>query len=71
MLYHKFWLQNQTTFTEYDQQANWGNWYWATGSQQGVTFQIGEDTVVRPQFASTGNLTDKVDTNYRAINNEW
>ena len=30
IIYHKFCLDNQTTFTENNQQAQWGNWYWAT-----------------------------------------
>ncbi|KAL7933233.1 DUF1793 domain-containing protein [Trichoderma chlorosporum] len=68
---HKFYRQNQEMFQEANDQASWGNWYWSTGDTRGVTYQIGQDTVVRGQFLSKGILTGHIDTNYRAVNDRW
>ncbi|KAJ5820355.1 hypothetical protein N7474_005946 [Penicillium riverlandense] len=69
--YHKVYRQTQLEFSEVNQQAEWGNWYYATDAAKGVTFQSGQDTVVRGQFASNGVLTNSQNTNYRAINDDW
>lgn len=37
----------------------------------GVTFQTGQDTLVRGQFINNGKLANTQDTNFRAINNDW
>jgi hypothetical protein len=58
-------------FSEINQQAEWGYWYWSTDAANGMTHQSGQDTVVRGQFSSNGALTNEADTNYRAINNAW
>ncbi|KAJ4863245.1 hypothetical protein T069G_04199 [Trichoderma breve] len=68
---HKFYRQNQEAFKEANDQASWGNWYWSTGDIRGVTYQIGQDTVVRGQFLSNGTLTGHIDTDYRAVNDRW
>lgn len=34
--YHQFNLTNQQLFTEIDQQAAWGTWYFATANSTGV-----------------------------------
>ncbi|KAF3390622.1 Glutaminase A [Penicillium rolfsii] len=69
--YHKVYRQTQLAFSEINQQAEWGYWYWATDAAKGMTHQSGQDTVVRGQFSSNGALTNGVDTNYRAINKAW
>lgn len=69
--YHKVYRQTQLEFSEVDQQGEWGNWYYATDATKGVSFQSGEDTVVRGQFESNGVLADSQDTNYRAISDDW
>ncbi|KAJ5797921.1 uncharacterized protein N7503_007217 [Penicillium pulvis] len=69
--YHKVYRQTQLAFSEVNQQGEWGNWYWATDVADGTTHQSGEDTVVRAQFSSNGTLTNGVDTNYRAIQDDW
>lgn len=69
--YHKVYRQTQLAFSEVDQQAEWGNWYYATDAAKGMTFQSGQDTVVRGQFASNGVLTDSQDNNYRAISDDY
>ncbi|KAJ5623081.1 hypothetical protein N7490_011686 [Penicillium lividum] len=69
--YHKVYRQTQLEFSEVNQQGEWGDWYWATDASSNMTHQSGQDTVVRAQFSSNGTLTNGVDTNYRAISNEW
>lgn len=71
VLYHQFNLTTQQEFTEFDQQAAWGTWFFSTADSDGVTWQIAEDTVVRPQFENNQTLADTEDTDYRAINNDW
>ncbi|KAK8233958.1 glutaminase GtaA [Phyllosticta capitalensis] len=68
---HKVFKQNQQLFSEYNDQAEWGNVYYATDSGDGVTYQIGQDTVVRGSFTSGGKLNNQVDDNYRVISNNW
>ncbi|KAK8210541.1 glutaminase GtaA [Phyllosticta capitalensis] len=68
---HKVFKQNQQLFSEYNDQAEWGNVYYATDSGDGVTYQIGQDTVVRGSFTSGGKLSNQVDDNYRVISNNW
>lgn len=69
--YHKVWKQTQLEFSENNQQAEWGYWYWATDSQTGLSFQSGTDATVRGHFISTGKLPNSNDTNFRAINNDY
>lgn len=69
--YHKVYRQNQLAFSEINQQAEWGYWYWTTDASNRMTHQSGQDVVVRGQFTSNGALTNGADTNYRAINNNW
>ncbi|KAK7550004.1 glutaminase GtaA [Phyllosticta paracitricarpa] len=68
---HQVYKQNQQIFSEYNDQAEWGNFYYATDSGDGVTYQIGQDTVVRGSFTSGGKLSNQVDDNYRVISNNW
>jgi Domain of unknown function (DUF5127)/Domain of unknown function (DUF4965)/Domain of unknown function (DUF1793)/Domain of unknown function (DUF4964) len=64
-------LANQQPLTEQNQQAAWGTWVWATPDGPDLTYQSGQDLVVRAQFVNTGKLADSNDTNYRAISNNW
>jgi Domain of unknown function (DUF5127)/Domain of unknown function (DUF4965)/Domain of unknown function (DUF1793)/Domain of unknown function (DUF4964) len=64
-------LASQQPLTEQDQQAAWGSTVWATPSTSGLTYQSGQDVVVRAQFVGNGKLTNGNDTNYRAISNDW
>lgn len=68
---HHFWRQNQDTFNEAGDQASWGNWYWTTKEQSGVSYQIGQDTVVRSQFVNNGSLDCTVDSQFRAVSDRW
>jgi Domain of unknown function (DUF5127) len=69
--YHRVYRQNQLLFSEISDQAEWGNWYWATNNIKNLTYQSGQDSTVRGIFASNGSLQNSGDTNYRAINDSW
>ncbi|HSZ43075.1 MAG TPA: DUF5127 domain-containing protein [Trebonia sp.] len=64
-------LTNQQPLTEQDQQAAWGTWVWSTPATSNVTWQSGEDIVVRAQFVGNGSLANTNDTDYRAIQDNW
>lgn len=38
--YHKFYRPDQRVFSESNDQADWGNWYWATKDQSGVSSPV-------------------------------
>ncbi|EAU30850.1 hypothetical protein ATEG_08718 [Aspergillus terreus NIH2624] len=69
--YHKVWRQTPLLFSENSDQAEWGDWYWATDNRDGLTFQSGADVDVRGAFAKTGALPNTKDFNFRAIQNNW
>jgi hypothetical protein len=64
-------LANQQPLTEQDQQAAWGNTVWATPVTPRLSYQSGQDVVVRGQFVSDGVLANTNDTDYRAIGDNW
>jgi hypothetical protein len=64
-------LRNQQPLTEQGQLAAWGSVVWATPAASSLTYQSGQDVVVRGQFVSQGALTNSNDTNYRAISDNW
>ncbi|KGQ09714.1 hypothetical protein BBAD15_g4949 [Beauveria bassiana D1-5] len=68
---HRFWRRNQDVFNETNDQASWGNWYWTTKDQRGVSYQIGQDTVVRSQFMNNGHLDGSIDSQFRAVSDRW
>lgn len=51
--------------------ADWGNIYWVTDNVQGLTWQSGQDVVVRGNFMTNGNLPNTADPNFRPIQQEW
>ncbi|KAL3453954.1 hypothetical protein BJX65DRAFT_301757 [Aspergillus insuetus] len=69
--YHKIHRQTPLPFSESRDQAEWGDWYWATNDGASLTYQAGADISVRRAFASNGRLSNTNDANYRAISNEW
>lgn len=68
---HKVWRQQQLKFSEINQQADWGNWYWSTKDAPGLTFQSGSDVDVRGAFVASGKLGNSKDSNFRPINQNW
>jgi len=69
--YHKVYRQQQLEFSETNQQADWGYWYYATANTNGLTYQSGSDVTVRGHFAAGGNLPNTQDNDYRGINDDW
>jgi hypothetical protein len=69
--YHQVYRQTQQAFSEVADQTEYGNWYWATNTGNGFSYQAGPDTVVRGQFESNGVLANSYDSNYRAIQTNW
>ncbi|KAK3316675.1 hypothetical protein B0H66DRAFT_301362 [Apodospora peruviana] len=71
LIYHKFYRANQAKFAESGEIASWGNWYLSTNSTDGLTYQIGQDSVVRGNFANNSTLPNTADSNFRAVNDNW
>ena len=69
--YHQVFRQTQQLFSEVFDQAEWGNWYWATSDADSLSYQSGSDADVRSQFQNNGTLANTQDTNYRAINDTY
>ncbi|KAK4555056.1 hypothetical protein LTR86_007822 [Recurvomyces mirabilis] len=69
--YHEVYRQQQLNFSETNQQADWGQWYYATANVAGLTHQSGSDVNVRNQFLNNGVLANTEDTNYRAISDAY
>ncbi|KAL2831158.1 hypothetical protein BDW59DRAFT_7533 [Aspergillus cavernicola] len=69
--YHKIHRQTPLSFSEHRDQAEWGDWYWATDSGASFTYQAGADVDVRGAFAKNGTLSNTNDANYRAISDKW
>ncbi|KEQ96470.1 hypothetical protein AUEXF2481DRAFT_73080 [Aureobasidium subglaciale EXF-2481] len=69
--YHRFYRQDQQVFVENSDQASWGNWIYAC-DHAGLTYSNGGvDTDVRGAFITNGVLDNELNTNYRAISNQW
>jgi hypothetical protein len=64
-------LASQQPLTEQNQQAAWGTTVWSTPAVSGLSYQSGQDIVVRTQFVNNGVLANTSDTNYRAIQDDW
>lgn len=69
--FHHVFRQTQHQFRETAMQAEWGDWYWATNTGNGMTFQSGSDVIVRGQFVNNGSLANTQDTNFRPINQDF
>lgn len=64
--FHKFFRQQQLVFSEFNNQAEWGNWYYATDNTKHLTHQSGIAGEVRNQFIQKGFLANSADKNYRS-----
>ena len=62
---------NPQPLTENGDMAAWGTVVWSTPSRSGLTWQIGQDAVVRALAVAQGSLANTVDTQFRAINDDW
>ncbi|KAJ7684052.1 hypothetical protein B0H17DRAFT_941147 [Mycena rosella] len=70
-LVHQVQLQTQTPFVETSDRILQGSVFYSTTVASGVTYQTGEDVVVRSQFVNSSVLLNTKDTNFRAISNAW
>ena len=70
---HRSWRQTQSEFNaDYaDDAAHWGYWYWSTEASTLMTYQSGQDVVVRGNFLNNGVLPNTQDSSYRAISDSW
>lgn len=71
ILTHQVQLVSQTQFGEVSDHIQQGSAYYSTASDNGVTYQTGQDTVVRAQFINNGKLANTQDTNFRAVSDNW
>lgn len=71
MAYHKVYRQTQVAFSQFNEQAEWGHWYWATDLSDKTTHQSGPAGDVRDQFVNEGKLANSNDTDFRAISSNW
>ena len=62
---------NPQPLQENGDMAAWGTVVWSTLSRPGLTWQIGQDAVVRALGVAQGSLANTVDTQFRAINDDW
>ncbi|HEX4788483.1 MAG TPA: DUF5127 domain-containing protein [Actinospica sp.] len=61
-----------SVLAEFNDQASWGTVVIASPNAANLTWQIGQDTVVRAQAASTGALANTQDANQpRPISEDW
>ncbi|KAH9938228.1 DUF1793-domain-containing protein [Fomitopsis serialis] len=71
IIFHQVQLEDQTEFGEVDDRTQQGSGYYATLNTNNVTYQTGQDIVVRAQFIKNGVLANTQDTNFRAVSNDW
>ncbi|KAI9667071.1 MAG: hypothetical protein M1831_001248 [Alyxoria varia] len=69
--YHKVYRQTQLEFSEIEDQAEWGNWYYVTEQSDALTHESGADGDVRGQFVNAGFLSNAADPQFRAINDRY
>ncbi|TFY60797.1 hypothetical protein EVJ58_g4914 [Rhodofomes roseus] len=71
VIIHQAQLQNQTLFADSGDRIQYGAAYYSSLSSSNMTWQTGQDIVLRAQFIKNGTLLNTQDTNFRAINNNW
>ncbi|KAJ7276535.1 DUF1793-domain-containing protein [Mycena haematopus] len=71
ILTHQVQLQTPTVFGEVNDHTQYGSAFYSTPNTVGATFQTGQDIVVRAQFVNNGKLANTLDTNFRAIEDDW
>lgn len=71
LLYHQIELQTSFPFVETQGQAEDGTLYYTMLSANSITYQTGQDAIVRGNFVNNGILPNTKDTDYRAISNDY
>ena len=64
------WDRSPTAKTSFSASSASFSWLIAIQSD-GTTYQTGQDTVVRAQFINNGALANTLDTNFRAVSDDW
>ncbi|KAJ3558367.1 hypothetical protein NM688_g972 [Phlebia brevispora] len=68
---HQVQLATQQPFTEISDHIQQGSAFYSTHNVSGLTYQTGQDIVVRAQFINSGVLQNTQDTNFRAVEDDW
>ncbi|PFH52830.1 hypothetical protein AMATHDRAFT_73955 [Amanita thiersii Skay4041] len=68
---HQVQLATQSVFNEFNDHTQYGSAYYSTSNSVGATYQTAADVVARAQFINNGRLPNTLDTNFRAIQNNW
>ncbi|KAJ6515750.1 hypothetical protein C8R45DRAFT_217798 [Mycena sanguinolenta] len=71
ILTHQVQLETQTVFGEVNDHTQYGSAFYSTPNTVSATYQTGQDVVVRAQFVTNGKLANTLDTNFRAIEDDW
>ncbi|KAI0267463.1 hypothetical protein BC834DRAFT_842651 [Gloeopeniophorella convolvens] len=71
VIIHTVNLQQQVTFAEIQQQAEWGTLYYAMKAGNAATWKIDGATTSRNAFVANGSLDNQGDTNFRAISTNF
>ncbi|KAJ7068393.1 DUF1793-domain-containing protein [Mycena amicta] len=70
-LVHQIQLQNPVVFGEANDRVQYGSAFYATTAGTGVTYQTGGDVAVRTQFVNNTALSNALDSNFRAISDNF
>ncbi|PAV21986.1 hypothetical protein PNOK_0194300 [Pyrrhoderma noxium] len=68
---HQVQLVEQSEFAEVSDHIQQGSAYYSIQKGSSTTYQTGQDTVVRGQFANNGVLLNSQDTEFRAVSDRW
>ncbi|KAJ7498777.1 hypothetical protein FB451DRAFT_1015143 [Mycena latifolia] len=71
VLTHQVQLASPSVFSEISDHTQYGSAFYSTSNTVGATYQTGADVTVRAQFINNGKLANTLDTNFRAISNNW
>ncbi|KAJ7761626.1 hypothetical protein DFH07DRAFT_815613 [Mycena maculata] len=71
ILSHAIQLTSPAVYEEIDDQTQYGTVYYSILNSGKVTYQIGQDILVRGGFLNNSALDNKVDPNFRAVSDSW
>ncbi|KZV98208.1 DUF1793-domain-containing protein [Exidia glandulosa HHB12029] len=71
ILTHQVQLQTQSQFTEVNDHIQQGSVFYSVNNGTDITYQTGQDTVLRAQFINNGRLANTQDTAFRAVSDRW
>ncbi|KAK3061004.1 hypothetical protein LTS18_007231, partial [Coniosporium uncinatum] len=71
LAYHRIRKQLQEEYSEVNDQAEWGDFYWTTNNSDSLSWQSGSDRVVRESFIDVGVLPNEGDDDFRPIDQDY